>query len=171
MQGEFVHDYDSQNYIRYVSRYASTAGIYKVVYIDKDFRHKLEDRQPVNMILSESTTPARGQQPLILQDIPRPYGRSMLEEGIDIHREYAKRIAATVDFSAVEKRVLEMYSPVSKADFIALKERVFKAENRQRPALKADLIEVYKRLSKLERRQGILFRAVEKILKRLLWIK
>lgn len=162
MRGVFIHDYDSENFMRYVSHEARE-GVYRVVYIEKDFRNRLEDRRPIELIVSESSTPAKSSQhypfdaprgmniPRTFLECPRPFGRSVLEEGYDIHREFAKQLhhASLYGANLDGGTLFHKYTAASKADVTVLQARIIK----------------------LEKRQSILFQAVEKILKRLHWIK
>lgn len=151
MRGVFIHDYDSENFIRYVSREAQ-GGVYRVVYIEKNFRSNIEDRRPIELIVADGTTPAKsGIQGGSGERVPLDLGRAIHTfhecprafdfapyRGNDQLRYYEKLI-----------RHMSLYGEPNRAEFNQLKRRV-------------DL---------MEQRQGILFQAVEKMLKMLHWIK
>lgn len=92
--------------------------------------------------------------------------------GYDIHREMAKQLrhASLYGANTSGGPIFDKYSAVSKADFNELKQRVLKVENRSYVS-KPDFNVIQERVFKLELRQNLLFRAVEKLIKIIGWVR
>lgn len=142
MRGVFEHDYDSQNFIRYVSREAKD-GVYTVIYLEKNFRSRIEDRETVELIVSEATAPAGsipGLEPIGL-------GRRIHTEAEDsLRRPFEIQGTETGRFSSVHPRLDDRIN--------SLQLRVGRLEQKY---------------SALAHYQRILFKAVQKLINKLGW--